>query len=114
MEFKQRDIILIPFPYTDLSAIKKRPVFIISNNYYNNKYNDIVVAAITSKEFHDEYSLIIEDSDLEYGILPEKSIIKTGKLFTVNKFKIIKKFSILRNDKFNELQLILSKLFEIS
>ncbi len=30
--YKQREIVLLPFPYSDLSAIKKRPILIISNN----------------------------------------------------------------------------------
>ena len=32
--YKQRDIIIIPIPFTDLSSNKKRPVVIISNNNY--------------------------------------------------------------------------------
>ena len=44
----QRDIVLIPIPFTDLESYKKRPALIISNNDYNKKNEDIVVVAITS------------------------------------------------------------------
>lgn len=35
--YKQRDIVLIPTPFTDLSSNKKRPVIIISNDSKNGK-----------------------------------------------------------------------------
>ena len=36
MSVNQRDIILMPFPFTDLSQIKRRPGMIISNHEYNS------------------------------------------------------------------------------
>jgi len=41
--YDQREIVLVPFPYSDLSSIKRRPVFIVSNNDYNTTHNDVVV-----------------------------------------------------------------------
>jgi len=66
---EQREICLIPIPFTDLSAIKKRPVIIISNNHYNTKTNDILVMAITSNLTIKDNSLVINSSDIETGIL---------------------------------------------
>lgn len=76
MTYKQREIVLVPFPYSDLSAVKKRPVLIISNNRYNTIFPDILVCVITSNLFKDQYSLLINEGDLEIGILPEPSVIK--------------------------------------
>ena len=102
MKFKQKEIVLVPFPYSDLSSIKNRPVLILSNDNFNYSHNDLLVAVITSKMFIDDYSVEIDNDSLEYGILPEKSVIKTSKLFTVSKDLIIKKFSILKDEKFEE------------
>ncbi len=41
--YKQREIVLVPFPYSDLSAVKRRPVLVISNDDYNISYPDILV-----------------------------------------------------------------------
>ncbi len=112
--YRQREIVLLPFPFSDLSAVKKRPVLILSNNKFNEVSSDIIVVAITSKIFNDEYSIQIEDHDLEYALLPEKSVIKTSKLFTTSKSKIIKKFSILKNEKFYEVIKSLNFLFQSS
>lgn len=110
MKYKQREIVLIPFPYSDLSSVKKRPVIVISNNKFNEVNEDVVVVAITSKIFSDEYSVTINDNDLEYGILPEQSVVKTAKLFTVSKSRIVKKFSILNYETFQKVTTKINKL----
>ncbi len=48
MTCKQWDVILLPFPYTDLSSAKKRPAVIISPLQYN-KGLDTVFMYLTSK-----------------------------------------------------------------
>jgi len=53
--YKQGDILLIPIPFSDLSSNKKRPVLVLSNNDYNNKTEDIIVAAITSNLAEKDY-----------------------------------------------------------
>ena len=112
--YKQSEIVLVPFPYSDLSYTKKRPVLIVSNNEYNQKYPDIIVVVITSvKHKDDKYSIQLLEKDLEYGILPEKSFIKIHKLFIISKQKIIKKFSKIREEKLIEVHNILVELFKI-
>ncbi|MCD6212424.1 MAG: type II toxin-antitoxin system PemK/MazF family toxin [Sulfurovum sp.] len=44
----QRDIVLVPIPFTDLTSKRHRPVVVVSNNGYNRKAEDIVVVAMTS------------------------------------------------------------------
>jgi mRNA interferase MazF len=46
MSYKKGDIVLIKFPFTDLSNAKKRPVLIIKDE---NRLNDFVCFQITSK-----------------------------------------------------------------
>ena len=111
--YSQREIVLVPFPYSDLSNSKRRPVLIVSNNDYNHHYNDVVVAVISSNLGHkDDYSIILEDKDLEFGILPESSVIRIHKLFTISKSRIIKKFSLIQIKKFKEVFKILNILFK--
>lgn len=93
ISYKQREIILVPFPFSDLSQIKKRPVLIISNDSYNQTHDDVLVCIITSKHYEDNYSILLENEDLDFGVLPESSVIKVHKIFSIHKTKIIKKFS---------------------
>lgn len=112
MKYKQRDIVLVPFPYSDLSSYKRRPVLIISNDSYNESKEDVVVCILTSNTFSDEYSISITNDSLEYGLLPEPSVIKASKLFTIHQTKIIKKFSILNIQMFESINSVLTKLFK--
>ena len=108
--YNQREIVLVPFPYSDLSFSKRRPVLIISNNHYNKSFPDTLVCVITSNLFKDAYSVDLNDENLEAGMLPEKSVIKCHKLFTVEQRKIIRRFSVISEQKFDEIINMLQKL----
>jgi len=40
--YEQGDVLIVPFPFTDLSAIKQRPVLVLSKKEYNKKTDDII------------------------------------------------------------------------
>jgi len=110
MQYNQREIVLVPFPYSDLSATKKRPVIIVSNSDYNLKHEDIVVCVITSNQYKDDFSVDLENEDLEIGILPETSVVKVHKLFTIHKSKIIRKFSSVKPEYYPKIEKLINKL----
>lgn len=112
--YKQREIVLVPFPYSDLSFSKRRPVLIISNNHYNKNFTDTLVCVITSNLFKNTYSVDLNDEHLDSGILPEKSVIKCHKLFTAEQKKIIRHFSVISEQKFEEVIYMLQKLINKS
>ncbi len=112
MAYKQGEIVLVPFPYSDLSGSKRRPVLVVSNDAYNASFPDIVVVAITSKtEKLDNYSLTLESGDLEIGQLPEPSLIRAHKLFTIEQSRILKRFSVLGAIKLHDTLALLKLLF---
>jgi len=43
------EVVLVPFPFTDLSGAKKRPAVIVSSNGYNASRRDLVIVAVTSQ-----------------------------------------------------------------
>jgi len=113
--YKQGEIVLVPFPYSDLSGSKRRPVLVVSNDDYNRSFPDIIVAVITSKtKKPDAYSISLLAEDLEIGFLPEPSLIRLHKLFTIEKSRILKRFSFLKDEKLKEVLALLRKLFEPS
>lgn len=114
MMYKQREMVLAPFPYLDLSSVKKRPVLVVSNNIYNKSFPDVLVCAITSNLRRDKYSIFLADTDLEFAILAEASVIKCHKLFTVQQSKILKRFSVINESKFDEVVRLLDKLIKKS
>jgi len=93
--FNQKDIVLIPFPYSDLSLSKKRPALIISNEKIN-KTQDRICCLITTKPHKDD--LKIEREVIEEGALPFQSFIKPHRIFTIQKEIIIKKLCRINNN----------------
>lgn len=113
MIYKQGEIVLVPFPYSDLSGAKRRPVLIVSNDAYNASFPDVVVVVVTSKVAKiDAYSLTFDSTDLEIGQLPEASLIRAHKLFTIDQSRIVKRFSFLSAAKLRETLLLLRQLFD--
>ena len=43
------EVVLVPFPFTDQSGAKKRPVVVVSGNDYNTNRRDLIIMAITSQ-----------------------------------------------------------------
>jgi len=47
--YKQGDVLLVPFPFTDQSATKRRPAVVLSGHTYNQAHRDVILAPITSR-----------------------------------------------------------------
>lgn len=107
---EQGEIVLVPFPFSDLSCTKNRPVLILSKTEYNDITDDVVTAGITSNLKDTNYSVIIGNDNLENGMLPDISMIKVDKLFTIDQSLIIKKIGKLNKQTFECVRQELFKL----
>ena len=96
---EQRSVILIPFPYTDLSGAKKRPALVISSLDFNAKNEDVICCLITSNLEDHQHSIKITDKDMESGYLEFDSNVKPYRIFTVNKSLIYKMLGRLNLSK---------------
>lgn len=99
--YNQRDIIIIPFPFTNLQSSKPRPAVIISNQIVN-KTSDVIVAQITSNLHSDEFSFVISGKDITEALIYE-SEVRCHKIFTIAKSLISKKVSELNEMTFQKL-----------
>lgn len=105
--YEQKEIILIPFPYSDLTGSKQRPALIISNKIIN-KTQDRICCLVTSN--HSENTIPIEDTSISQGGLPFKSYVKPHRIFTVNSGIIKKKLCVVNNDFYDKILLEINKL----
>ncbi|MBU1133915.1 MAG: type II toxin-antitoxin system PemK/MazF family toxin [Candidatus Omnitrophica bacterium] len=110
--FNQGDIILIPFPFTDFSTLKQRPAVIISSANFNNSHNDVIAMAITSQIpkviSNEEY--LLNKEEIEMANLPKLSLVKVGKIITINKAIIHKKLGNLPSSAIEKIRLILKNI----
>jgi len=95
--FSQGDVLLIPFPFTDFSTLKQRPAIVLSSDTFNNSHSDVVVMAITSQipQNIPSEDYLLSQEEIELAHLPKSSLIKTGKIVTINKMLVRKKLGTL-------------------
>lgn len=111
MTFKQRDILLVPVPFTDLSSTKQRPVIVLSNDRAIESSPDLLVVAVTSNLlFANDYTVEIDSSDIENRLLPRKSVVRCDKLYTISKDIVLKRFNRIRQEVFLRLIEVIKKL----
>ena len=104
--YEQKDVVLIPFPYSDLTGSKQRPAVIISNEKLN-KSEDRICCLVTSNEPVD--GILISNNSFLDGKLPFKSWIKPCRLFTINSKIIKKKICTLTDDFHNKIVLSINE-----
>jgi len=111
IRYNQGDIVIIPFPFSDLSSIKQRPAIIVSKNEDNAVQDDIIVAGITSSLRDTKHSIKIYNDHLEEGFIPKISLIKIDKLFTLDKRTAIKRVAKVKKDILEKVMAELRNLF---
>ena len=111
ISFSQGDVVLVPFPFTDLSAVKQRPAVVLSPERLNKKRPDLIVAAVTSQVpmALGEDEILLSPTELTAAGLPKTSIVKLGKIFTIHQGLIRKKLGRVTE---STLEGILHKLLE--
>ena len=109
---EQRDLLLVPFPFSDQSGKKVRPVIVISNDEFNDRSADIIVIGVTSNITKDKYTVILEDKDLEEGKLMDLCCIKVENILKLDKHLVIKKIGKINLSKFKELMNILQEIIK--
>ena len=95
---EQRSIVLVPFPFSDLSGNKKRPALVVSNADFNRKSEDVICCLITSNP-NVKDGIKIVNKDMESGTLEFDSFVKPYKLFTAEKSIIYKTLGKLGKKK---------------
>lgn len=78
--FAVGDVVVLTFPFSDLSQSKKRPALVLA---YAGR-NDWVCLQITSQPYGDQAAIPLTDTDLVNGSLQRDSFIRPGKLFTAH------------------------------
>ncbi|HDN79692.1 MAG TPA: type II toxin-antitoxin system PemK/MazF family toxin [Chloroflexi bacterium] len=113
--YKQRDIVLVPFPFSDLSGRKVRPVLILSNDSYNQRSADVIVCGLTTNLKPTPYSIIIDVTDVEQvGTLRHRSKIKVDAIASLEQSILIKRIARLKASVFEQVLAMLYRLIEPS
>ena len=58
-KFMKGDVVVIPFPFSDLSQSKRRPALVVASL----EGDDVLLCQITSKNIKDSYAIAFNDHD---------------------------------------------------
>lgn len=93
------DIVVLPFPFSDLSDNKIRPAVVLARA---NK-SDWILCQITSNPYGDAQAIVIELTDFKSGMLKLQSYARPSKLFTANESLIVAIEGTLKPEKLTEI-----------
>jgi len=88
MACKPGDLVLIPFPFSDLQSAKKRPVMVLTPP---DRHADFIGLAVTSVA-QLSHAMTVGPADLVEGTLPKACWIRFDKVFTLSESSIVKTF----------------------
>ena len=104
--FVKGDVVVLPFPYTDFSSVKKRPAVVIATL----KGDNIILSQITTNQRNDEDLISLTKKDFDSGSLSSDSFIMTSLIFTTDISQIEYRVGKLKQEKIKEVQ---NKLIEV-
>ena len=103
-------VILIPFPFTDLSGHKVRPAVVLHNNI---RGDDCIVCFISSKQNERIGSFDIKVNANADNGLKVNSVIKTSKIATLEKKIALGEIGTLDKNTIKEIDRKLKSIFSL-
>jgi len=105
--FIKIDIVVVPFPFTDLSGSTRRPALVITDL----KGDDLILCQITTQHKFDDYSISLNEIDLKEGSLKRgNNNIRPNRIFTADRNIILRKVASIKEEKMKE---VIEKIIQI-
>lgn len=97
-KFVKGEVVVIPFPFSDLTQAKRRPALVVAPL----EGDDVICCQITSQNIRDRYAIPLNDSDFQRGQLKQSSNIRPNRLFTADSSIILQSVGKIRIEKLKE------------
>ena len=108
--YKRKDVILVPFPFSDLSYSKKRPALVLADIH---ERDELICMMLTSALSIDP-KIDISIKDIDSAGLPKPTVARISRLFTLKQSLVIKKLGIIGEEEFGDIVRRLIKLLNVS
>ena len=107
-KFVKGDIIVVPFPFSDLSTTKRRPALVL----VDLKGADLILCQVTSQNIRDDMAIPVDLSDIDNNTLNTASNIRPNKLFTADENIVLYSVGRLKGYKLNEVIIKVVNMFQ--
>ncbi len=105
-KFVKGDIVIVPFPFSDLTHAKRRPAFVLAVL----PGDDIILCQITSQDIKDEFAVKLKGENFQEGSLPVESNIRPNRLFTADRHIILYKAGRIKSNKIHEVVQVIIRI----
>ena len=89
--FKQGDVVLVPFPFTNLRTTKQRPALVVFADSLNRSRPDVAITSQIPVSWATD-ELRLAEEELNACGPPKSSIVRLGKIFTIHQGLVRKRF----------------------
>lgn len=96
--FVKGDIVVVPFPFSDLTIAKGRAALVLAAL----EGDDLILCQITSRTTRDPYAVPIEDRDFTEGGLRQSSNVRPNRVFTADSNIVLYRIGGLKAEKLSE------------
>lgn len=96
--FVKGDVVVTPFPFSNLQAAKRRPALVVATL----TGDDVLLCQITSQAVSDSYAIPLRGTDFTSGRLSHDSNIRPNRLFTADSNIILYRAGVLQPAKLQE------------
>ncbi|PHM09190.1 type II toxin-antitoxin system PemK/MazF family toxin [Nostoc sp. 'Peltigera malacea cyanobiont' DB3992] len=104
--FVKGDVVIVPFPFSDLTQTKRRPALVIATL----QGNDLILCQITSQSVSDIYAIELNNRNFSYGRLNQPSNIRPNRIFTADQEIVLYQAGQVKPEKLTE---VINKVIEI-
>ncbi len=104
--FVKGDVVIVPFPFSDLTQTKRRPALVLATL----QGNDLILCQITSQSVSDIYAIELNNSNFSYGRLNQPSNIRPNRIFTADQEIVLYQAGQIKPEKLTE---VINKVIEI-
>lgn len=98
--FMKGDVVVVPFPFSDLTNAKRRPAVIVANKIRD----EIILSQITSKNTNYKHTVKINKNDFKTNVSFLDSEVKVNRLFSCDIKLILYKIGSLNENKILEIE----------
>lgn len=104
--FVKGDVVVLPFPFADLSETKRRPALVLAQA----DAGAVILCQITSQAVRDPDAIELAMSDFQSGALKKLSNIRPNRVFTADSRIVLYRAAQLKPEKTEQ---VVDRLIEV-
>lgn len=104
--FVRGEVVVIPFPFSDLTATKRRPALVVADL----PGDDVILCQITSQSPGNAFAVSLTNQDFVTGSLNRPSTIRPERIFTADSHIILRSVGTITDAKLREVVAAIARI----